>query len=32
VPYQADGEFLGTVDQLDLRHDADALTLVLPVP
>jgi diacylglycerol kinase family enzyme len=32
VPYQADGEYLGTAELLDLRHDAGAITLVLPLP
>jgi diacylglycerol kinase family enzyme len=31
VPYQIDGEYLGTAELLDLRHEADALTLVLPL-
>lgn len=31
VPYQVDGDFLGTLDELRLRHEPDALRLVLPV-
>jgi diacylglycerol kinase family enzyme len=30
VPVQVDGEHLGSTTRLDLRHDPDALTLVLP--
>ena len=29
-PYQVDGDFLGTVDELVLRHEPDALRLVRP--
>jgi diacylglycerol kinase family enzyme len=32
VPFQIDGEYLGTARHLDLRHEPDALTLVLPLP
>jgi diacylglycerol kinase family enzyme len=32
VPFQVDGEYLGALDHLDLRHEPEALTLVLPVP
>jgi diacylglycerol kinase family enzyme len=30
VPYQVDGDYLGPVDALDLRHEPGALRLVLP--
>ncbi len=29
-PWQVDGEYLGTVDQLDVRYVPDAITLILP--
>jgi hypothetical protein len=31
LPHQVDGDFLGTVDELRIRHERDALRLVLPV-
>lgn len=31
VPYQVDGDFLGVLDELRIRHEPDALRLVLPV-
>lgn len=31
-PYQADGEFLGMTDRLDIAYEPDALNLVVPVP
>jgi diacylglycerol kinase family enzyme len=31
LPHQVDGDFLGSVDELRIRHDAHALRLVLPV-
>ncbi len=30
LPYQVDGDFLGTVDEMVIRHVPDALRLVLP--
>lgn len=30
VPYQVDGDFLGRLDRLELRHDPEVLDLVLP--
>jgi diacylglycerol kinase family enzyme len=30
VPFQVDGEYLGDAEHLELRHEDDALTLVLP--
>jgi diacylglycerol kinase family enzyme len=30
-PYQLDGDFLGEVDELDLRYEPDLLNLVLPL-
>ncbi|MGH9117750.1 MAG: diacylglycerol/lipid kinase family protein [Acidimicrobiales bacterium] len=30
VPYQVDGDYLGEVDLLELRHEPDAIRLVLP--
>ncbi len=29
-PHQVDGDFLGAIDALDVRHEPDALTLVTP--
>jgi diacylglycerol kinase family enzyme len=29
-PYQVDGDFLGEVDSLELRHERDCLTLIIP--
>jgi diacylglycerol kinase family enzyme len=29
-PYQVDGDYLGEVDHLDLKHEPDALRLVIP--
>ena len=29
-PYQVDGDHLGDTDRLELRHQADALDLVIP--
>jgi len=29
-PYQVDGDYLGEVDRLDLRHEPDVLRLVIP--
>jgi diacylglycerol kinase family enzyme len=29
-PYQVDGDYLGEVESLELRHEPDALRLVLP--
>ena len=31
-PYQVDGDYLGEVDQLEFRHQPEALRLVMPVP
>ncbi len=31
VPFQVDGEYLGATEHLELCHDVDALTLVLPL-
>ena len=30
-PYQVDGDYLGEIDQLEFRHEPEALRLVLPV-
>ena len=30
VPYQVDGDYLGTIEHLELRHHPDAMRLVLP--
>jgi diacylglycerol kinase family enzyme len=30
VPYQVDGDFLGEIDRLELRHHPDAMRLVVP--
>ena len=30
VPYQVDGDFLGRLDRLELRHEPEVLDLVLP--
>ncbi len=30
-PYQLDGDYLGQVDQLELRYQPDLLSLVIPV-
>ena len=32
VPYQVDGDYLGEVEELELRHEPDVLSLVLPLP
>lgn len=31
IPYQVDGDYLGETDRIVLRHEPDALSLVLPV-
>nr|WP_195210548.1 diacylglycerol kinase family protein [Actinomarinicola tropica] len=31
VPYQVDGDFLGSLDEMRIRHEPDALSLVVPV-
>jgi len=31
LPHQVDGDFLGSVDELRIRHEPDALRMVLPV-
>ncbi|MDQ1400521.1 MAG: hypothetical protein QOK20_2453, partial [Acidimicrobiaceae bacterium] len=31
-PYQLDGDYLGEVEQLELRYQPDLLSLVVPVP
>ncbi len=30
-PYQVDGDYLGEIDELEFRHEPDALRLVMPV-
>ncbi len=30
VPYQVDGDYLGEIDRLELRHHPDAMRLVMP--
>ncbi|MFN8018113.1 MAG: diacylglycerol kinase family protein [Acidimicrobiales bacterium] len=30
-PYQVDGDFLGEIDRIELRHEPDVMDLVLPV-
>jgi diacylglycerol kinase family enzyme len=32
VPYQVDGDYLGTIGRLELVHHPDAMNLVVPVP
>ena len=32
VPYQVDGDYLGTIERLDLVHHPDAMNLVVPLP
>jgi YegS/Rv2252/BmrU family lipid kinase len=32
VPYQVDGDYLGTIERLELVHHPDAMNLVVPVP
>jgi diacylglycerol kinase family enzyme len=32
VPYQVDGDFLGTIDRLEIVHHPAALNLVVPLP
>jgi hypothetical protein len=29
-PYQVDGDYLGEVEHLDIRHEPDVLRLVIP--
>ena len=31
MPYQVDGDFLGSVEKLQFRHEPDAMKLVVPV-
>ncbi len=30
MPYQVDGDYLGDVERLDVRHEPDVLRLVIP--
>ena len=30
VPYQVDGDYLGEIDRLELRHHPEAMRLVMP--
>jgi diacylglycerol kinase family enzyme len=32
VPYQVDGDYLGTIERLELEHHPDAMRLVVPLP
>jgi diacylglycerol kinase family enzyme len=30
VPYQVDGDYLGDLERLEIRHEPDVLRLVIP--
>jgi diacylglycerol kinase family enzyme len=32
VPYQVDGDHLGDIERLELRHHPDVMNLVMPLP